>query len=69
MQKSDPRVDALEEILAHHEKTIEDLSTQLAGQWKIVAELESKVQVLTKRFVTLEENSLPIPENTKPPHY
>jgi len=59
----------MEEMLAHHEKTIEDLSSQLAGQWKTITEMESRLQVLTRRFATLEENSLPTPEITKPPHY
>lgn len=69
MPESGKRIDALEELLAHHESTIEDLSSQLAEQWKTVADLESQVQVLTRRFVSLEENALPAPEITKPPHY
>ena len=40
MRESDNRIDALEEMLAHHEKTIEDLSNQLAGQWKIITEMD-----------------------------
>lgn len=63
------RIDAMEELIAHHENTIEDLSAQLANQWAIITDMESKLLVLTKRFVSLEEASLPAVEITKPPHY
>ena len=69
MQKKEKTIGAMEELLAHHEKTIEDLSVQLAKQWDIIATIENKVTVLTKRFATLEENSLPSPHVAKPPHY
>ncbi len=69
MTISDKRIEAMEELLAHHEMTIEDLSTQLAKQWKIISEMESQLLALSKRFVSFEENSLPAPEITKPPHY
>ena len=63
------RIDAMEELIAHHENTIEDLSAQLANQWATITDMESKLLVLTKRFVSLEEASLPAVEITKPPHY
>jgi len=63
------RIEAMEELIAHHEKTIEDLSTQLANQWATITDMESKLLVLTKRFVSIEEASLPAVEITKPPHY
>ncbi len=69
MRKTDKTTDGMEELLAHHEKTIEDLSAQLAKQWDMIARMENKITVLTRRFATLEENSLPAPHNTKPPHY
>ncbi len=69
MQKNDKNIDAMEEMLAHHEKTIEDLSSQLAKQWIVISSMENKILTLTKRFVTMEQNSLPTPHVTKPPHY
>jgi SlyX protein len=69
MQNSDKRINALEEMLAHHEKAIEELSAQLAGQWQTIRDMENRLSVLTRRFAALEENSLPIPEITKPPHF
>ena len=69
MANNQTRIDKMEELLAHQERTIEELSNQLAGQWKTIMDLENKMQVLTRRFVTIEENSLPTPEVTVPPHY
>ena len=69
MAQSENKIAGLEEMLAHHEKTIEDLSTQLARQWTVIAELQSNVEVLTRRLVALEANSVSTPEITKPPHY
>ena len=65
----DKRIDAMEEMLAHHEKVIEELSGQLAGQWKTITDMENRMSVLTRRFASLEENALAAPEITKPPHY
>ncbi len=69
MQKTDKTDNGMEEMLAHHERAIEDLSAQLAKQWDMIARMENKITVLTRRFATLEENSLPAPHITKPPHY
>lgn len=69
MTNTNDQLNEMQELLSHHEKTIEDLSAQLADQWKTIVDMESKLHVLTRRFVALEENSLPTPEITKPPHY
>jgi SlyX protein len=63
------RIDALEEILAYQAKTIEELSDQITEQWKIVEQTRAKLDRLTERFLSLEEQSLDAPAITKPPHY
>jgi SlyX protein len=63
------RITRLEEMLAHQAKTIDELSDQLAEQWKVMEQTRAKLDRLTERFLSLEEQSLEAPANTKPPHY
>lgn len=63
------RVTTLELRAMEQEKTIEELSGQLADQWKTIERLEKKVSALTERFLALEEQTAPGHEITKPPHW
>jgi SlyX protein len=63
------RITRLEEMLAHQAKTIDELSDQLAEQWKVMEQTRAKLDRLTERFLSLEEQSLEAPAITKPPHY
>ena len=63
------RIARLEEHVAHQANTIEELSDQLAEQWRVVEQLRAKLDVLTERFLTLEAGSLEAPAVTRPPHY
>ena len=63
------RITALEEMVAHQAKTIDELSEQLAEQWKVVEQTRAKLDRLTERFLSLEEQSLEAPAVTRPPHY
>lgn len=63
------RIARLEEHVAHQAHTIEELSDQLAEQWRVVEQLRSKLDRLTERFLALEEGSLDAPAITRPPHY
>ena len=63
------RITQLEEIVAHQSKTIEELSDQLTEQWKVVEQTRAKLDRLTERFLSLEEQSLEAPGITRPPHY
>jgi SlyX protein len=63
------RLTQLEEIIAHQTKTIEELSDQLAEQWRVVEQTRAKLDRLTERFLSLEEQSLDAPAITRPPHY
>jgi len=63
------RLTTLEIRNAEQEKTIEELSSQIAEQWKVIEKLEKKLAALTDRFLALEEQAAPGHEATRPPHY
>jgi SlyX protein len=63
------RLVALEIRAAEQEKTIEELSGQLAEQWKVIDRLQKKLNALTERFLELEEQASPEIPVTKPPHW
>lgn len=63
------RLVKLEELAAYQAKVIEELSDQLAEQWKVMEQTRAKLDRLTERFLTLEESSLEAPAITRPPHY
>ncbi|MCQ2005819.1 SlyX family protein [Rhizobium sp. NRK18] len=63
------RIITLEETVAHQAKVIEELSDEIAEQWKVVEQVRAKLDRLTERFLSLEEQSLDAPPITKPPHY
>ncbi|CAN7274077.1 SlyX family protein [Pararhizobium sp. LjRoot255] len=69
MSRDSERITRLEETVAYQTKTIEELSDQLAEQWKIVEQTRAKLDRLTERFLSLEEQGLDAPAITRPPHY
>ncbi|BCM21610.1 SlyX family protein [Mesorhizobium sp. J8] len=69
MAMPDDRLTTLEIRAAEQEKTIEELSGQIAEQWKVIERMERKLAVLTDRFLELEEQTAPDVPVTKPPHW
>lgn len=69
MSDQESRITQLEEVVAYQAKTIDELSDELTSQWKVVEETRAKLDRLTERFLTLEEDSSEAPANTRPPHY
>jgi SlyX protein len=63
------RLTTLEIRHAEQEKTIEELSGQLAEQWKVIDRLQKKLDALAGRFLALEEQAAPSIEARKPPHW
>ncbi|MDO6966193.1 SlyX family protein [Rhizobium alvei] len=63
------RITSLEEAAAHQARTIEDLSSQLADQWKIIDQLQLRLTQLTERFQSLEDVAFEAAPVTRPPHY
>ena len=66
---SDDRLPKLEMLAAEQERTIEELSGQLAEQWKLIERMQKKLDTLTERFLALEERTAPDIPVTKPPHW
>ncbi|MGO4449974.1 SlyX family protein [Phyllobacterium sp. TAF24] len=63
------RVTKLEILVTEQEKTIEELSTQIAEQWRVIEGMRRKLDALTDRFLVLEEQTAPDVPVTKPPHW
>jgi SlyX protein len=59
----------LEIRTAEQERMIEELSAQIAEQWKVIERMQKKLDTLAERFVALEEQSAPGHEATRPPHW
>lgn len=69
MSTVDDRLTTLEMRTAEQEKTIEELSGQIAEQWKTIEGLRRKLDALADRFLVLEEQTAPDVPITKPPHW
>jgi SlyX protein len=65
----DDRLTALEELTAHQAKTIDELSDQVAEQWKTIEQMRRALERLGERLIGLEERSTEAAPATKPPHY
>jgi SlyX protein len=63
------RMTRMEMLVTEHEKTIDELSGQIAEQWKVIEGMRRKLDALTDRFLVLEEQTAPDVPVTKPPHY
>ncbi|WP_309083526.1 SlyX family protein [Chelativorans sp.] len=63
------RLVKLETLAAEQEKTIEELSAQLAEQWALIERVQKKLDLLTERFLALEERTAPEVPVTRPPHW
>ena len=67
MTRPDERLTTLEIRAAEQERTIEELSGQIAEQWKAIARLERELGALLDRLRTLEDpGDVPV---AKPPHW
>lgn len=66
---SEERIVQLEMLAAEQERTIAELSGEVAEQWKAIDRLQKKLDALTGRFLALEEQATPDIPVTKPPHW
>lgn len=65
----DAKLVKLEELAAHQGQMIDDLSQQLAKQWKLIERLKTRIDEMTDRFEELEDHSRATQPNQKPPHW
>lgn len=69
MTSQEERLVRLEALCAEQERTVEELSGQVAQQWKTIERLQKKFDALTDRFLAVEERTAPDVPITKPPHW
>lgn len=70
MIDTEKRIAALEERIAHQERTIEDLSYISVKQWKEISDLSDKIGYLKAKFEELEAGGETSAEKEpRPPHY
>ena len=55
MTTPDDRIVQLEILSAEQEQTIAELSGQIAEQWTVIERMQKRLDVLTERFLALEE--------------
>lgn len=63
------RLTTLEVLCAEQEKTIAELSVEVAKQWDVIERLEKTAAELARRLVALEEQAAPAAPPTRPPHW
>ena len=63
------RLMALEELTAHQARTIDELSDQLADQWKTIDQMRRALERLGERLIGLEDRTGEAAPVTPPPHY
>lgn len=69
MNAQQERLTQLEILAAEQERTIAELSDQIAAQWKTIDAMQRKLDALTQRFLALEEQAAPEIPVTRPPHW
>ena len=63
------RLTDLEMLAAEQERTIAELSAQIAEQWKTIEILRKTLERLTDRLLSLEEQTAPDIPIARPPHW
>ncbi|MEM5470982.1 SlyX family protein [Hoeflea sp. AS60] len=65
----EPRIVRLEELVAHQQAAIEDLSRQLTEGWKENEKLRRELARLSDRFQDIEDQTGGPAANQPPPHW
>ena len=63
------RIDALEEMVAHQERTITELSDELRRQGETIERLRAEMLATREQVMRVEDAVEGPPVHEKPPHY
>ena len=69
MSTSPDRLTALEMRTTEQDRTVEELSAQIAEQWTVIERLRKQVEALTERFLEFEHHNASEVPVAKPPHW
>ncbi|MDF1610381.1 SlyX family protein [Hoeflea sp. YIM 152468] len=67
--ETEARMVRLEELVAHQQAAIEELSRQLTESWKQSEKLRAELARLSDRFQDMEDTAESPPANQPPPHW
>ncbi|OCW58052.1 SlyX family protein [Hoeflea olei] len=68
-EEDEARLVRLEELVAHQQAAIEDLSRQLTEGWKQAEKLRGELARLSERLEEFEDTSEGPAANQRPPHW
>jgi len=68
-ETNEARLVRLEEMVAHQQAAIEDLSRQLTDSWRQAEKLGRELARLNDRFQDIEDGAGGPPANQRPPHW
>jgi SlyX protein len=63
------RILQLEELTAHQAKAIDELSAEVAAQGELLRRMQKRLEMLSERFLSLEESVAAPAEAKRPPHW
>lgn len=66
---ADHRITTIEILCAEQERTIAELSAEVARQWQVIEKLEKTVEEMARRLVEVEDGGAPVAPATRPPHW
>jgi len=66
---ADERLTTLEILTAEQERTIAELSAEIASAWKVIDDLTRRMDAMSLRLSGVEEATAPDTPITKPPHW
>ena len=63
------QIKKIEELLAHQEALVQDLSNEIKKQWKFMEGIDKRMEELEEIFEEINLSSFPAKLDNPPPHY